>query len=177
MSTPPVSFRDEPRPPDVAAVREIVSSTGFFHDFEIDVAVELVQERLGRGLASGYFFVFADDPATGRTLGYTCFGPIACTQGSFDLYWIAVHNDSRGQGLGRLLMGETERRIGAGLQGAGEGGGTIRGRGIYIETSSQPKYEPTREFYRRCAYVEEARLRGFYAADDDKLIYVKRLGS
>src|SRR3954468_9257707 len=107
-------LRYDVRPHDAVAVREIVSSTGFFHDFEIDVAVELVQERLVQGLASGYYFVFSDDPATGRAIGYACFGPIPCTVGSFDLYWIAVHNDWRGRGLGTRLMREAERSMASG---------------------------------------------------------------
>jgi len=175
MNPPTANFRDEPRPTDGAAIREIVASTGFFHGFEIDVAVELVEERLARGLASGYYFIFADDPATGRVLGYACFGPIACTQGSFDLYWIAVHNDLRGQGLGRAVLAEAERHITAGVPSATGASELIRGRRIYIETSSQPKYGPTRAFYLRCGYREEARFEGFYTEGDDKVVYSKRL--
>jgi hypothetical protein len=49
------------------------------------------------------------------------------------------------------------------------------GRRVYVETSSKAKYEPTRAFYVRCGYAEEARFRGFYAEDDDKVVYVKSL--
>jgi D-alanine-D-alanine ligase len=168
------AFREEVRPADAAAVRDIVASTGFFHDFEIDVAVELVQERLGRGVASEYYFVFADEAATRRTIGYVSFGPIACTIGSFDLYWIAVHHDRRGQGLGMALMAEAERLMLAGVRGP-EGKPGPPARRVYIETSSKPQYEPTRRFYSRCGYREEARFEGFYAPGDDRVVYVKPL--
>lgn len=168
-----VSFRTDPRPSDSAAVRDIVASTGFFHDFEVDVAVELIDERLERGLASEYYFVFADD-AAGNPVGYACFGPIACTVGSFDLYWIAVRRDDQGRGLGLALMAEAERRMAAGLPGP-DGRPLAPARCIYIETSSKPEYEPTRAFYRRCGYIEEARFRNFYAPGDDKIVYVKSL--
>lgn len=174
LSPPRVEFRDEIRPGDGAAVREIVASTGFFHDFEVDVAVELVDERLARGLASEYYFVFADEEGTGRTIGYACFGPIACTVGSFDLYWIAVHESCRGRGLGVRLMAAAERAMGAGLPGPG-GKPLAPSRRVYIETSSKPQYEPTRQFYLRCGYREEARFEGFYAEGDDKVVYSKRL--
>jgi GNAT superfamily N-acetyltransferase len=154
-------------------VRNIVSSTGFFHDFEVDVAVELVQERLQRGLASEYYFVFADDDA-GRTIGYACFGPIACTVGSFDLYWIAVHNSQRGRGLGLELMKRAEHAMRSPSPGP-VGKLLSPGRRVYVETSSKPKYEPTRAFYRRCGYVEEARFKDFYADGDDKVVCVKSL--
>jgi GNAT superfamily N-acetyltransferase len=170
-------FRDQPRPADIDAVREIVGSTGYFHDFEIDVAVELVQERLDRGAASEYFFAFADDQATGRTIGYTCFGPIACTISSVDLYWIAVHESVRGRGLGLELMARTERQVLTGLPGArtpfDQPG---QDRRVYIETSGKAQYAPTRAFYTRAGYTLGATLESFYAPGDDKLVYVKRLG-
>lgn len=167
------TFRTEPAPHDPAAVREIVASTGFFHDFEIQVAVELVEERLSRGLASEYYFLFADDVSR-RTIGYACFGPIGCTVGSFDLYWIAVHQDHRGRGLGLELMGRAEEAMRTALPGPG-GGSLSPGRRIYVETSSKDKYEPTRRFYLKCGYAEEARFRDFYADGDDKIVYVKSL--
>ena len=68
-----------------------------------------------------------------------------------------------------------ERRIAAGLPNPSKPDETVRGRRIYIETSAKPQYEPTRSFYVRCGYVEEARFRDFYAPGDDKLVYGKSL--
>jgi GNAT superfamily N-acetyltransferase len=158
-----MQWRYEVRPEDREAVRRIVHSSGFFSPQEIDVAVELVDERLCRGEASEYYFVFADD-TQGRTWGYTCYGPITVTQGSFDLYWIAVDHEYRGRGLGKRLLAESERLIAA----AG-------GRRVYIETSTKHQYTPTRRFYERCGYPLEAVLKEFYAPGDDKAIYVKAL--
>jgi GNAT superfamily N-acetyltransferase len=165
-------FRDAPRAADPGAVRAIVSSTGFFRESEVAIAVELIEERLSQGLASEYHFMFAD-AAPGTTVGYTCFGPIPGAEGSVDLYWIAVHAAQQGRGLGRALLAQTERRIAAGVPDAH--GAVVRGRRIYIETAGQRRYEPTRAFYTSCGYREEARLVDFYAPGDDKLIYVKAL--
>lgn len=159
---PGYQFRDQPRPEDRQAVREIVRSTGFFNPAEIEVADELVRERLQAGPTSGYYFLFLEHQ--GQLIGYGCYGPIAATAGSFDLYWIAVHRQWQGRGFGRAILQECERRI----QQAG-------GQRIYIETSGRPQYEPTRQFYQRCGYQCEARLKDFYAPGDDKLIYVKLL--
>ncbi|MBU0765725.1 MAG: GNAT family N-acetyltransferase, partial [Bacteroidetes bacterium] len=101
-----LSFRQGACPDDIEIVREIVTSSGFFYDREVDVAVELVCERLEKGEASGYYFLFAE--YNKKVAGYTCFGSIACTKGCYDLYWIAVHNDFRGQGIGRILLQKTE---------------------------------------------------------------------
>ena len=158
----PIAFRYEASPADMQAVAEIVSATGFFNSAEVDMAVELVEDRLASGDASGYFFVFAEE--AGRVQGYTSYGPIAGTAESFDLYWIAIHRDRQGRGLGRILMSETERRI----RQAG-------GRRVYAETSGRPQYEPTRLFYERLGFAREAQLKDFYASGDDKVFYVKIL--
>jgi ribosomal protein S18 acetylase RimI-like enzyme len=155
-------FRKDVVPGDVVIVREIVESSGFFHPYEIEVAVELVEERLQKGIDTGYHFLFAQQGE--EVLGYSCFGPIACTVGSYDLYWIAVRNHCRGLGIGRDLLARTEREARA-----------RGGRRLYVETSSRPLYEPTRQFYLRYEYREEAILSDFYAPGDHKVIFVKVL--
>ncbi|MEX0703578.1 MAG: GNAT family N-acetyltransferase [Planctomycetales bacterium] len=157
-----LDFRTELRPGDRDAVREIVASTGFFRPEEIDVAVELVDERLARGPASGYHFVFAE--LDGETAGYACYGPIACTLSSYDLYWIAVRQAARGRGIGRRILQQTESRVRA-------AGGTR----LYIETSGRADYASTQAFYLRCGYRLEATLADFYAPGDDRLTYVRAL--
>ncbi len=157
-----VAIREEICAADAARVRRIAASSGFFRADEIEVAVELVQERLAKGLASGYHFLFAD--LEGETVGYTCYGPIACTMHSYDLFWIAVHENMRGQGLGKHLLGATEARI-----------ARLGGKRIYIETSTLPQYEPTRCFYLACGYKPAGVLDDFYAPGDGKLILVKAL--
>lgn len=156
------ALREQVREEDAAAVRSLVAGTGFFRPDEVDVAVELVETRLKQGAASGYHFVFAEDGD--RVIGYACHGPIACTLGSHDLYWIAVDSTRQRGGLGRQLLRAAEKQIAA----AG-------GRRVYIETSGKPQYEPTRQFYERCGYRLEARLPSFYAEGDDKLIYQRVL--
>jgi ribosomal protein S18 acetylase RimI-like enzyme len=160
----PPRFRAEVRATDVAAVAEITRSTGFFNPEELAIAVELVEERLSAGLASGYLFLFAEDAERERVLGYTCFGPIAGTEGSFDLYWIATHRDAQRRGVGRLLLAETERRV----REAG-------GRRLYVETSGRALYAPTQAFYAGAGYAREAELADFYAPGDAKVFYVKPL--
>ena len=149
---------------DLETVREIVASTGFFSAAEADVAVELVHEHLQRGTASGYHFLFAE--RDGRTIGYSCYGPIACTVGSYDLFWIAVHDDYRRHGLGKVLLQAAEERI-----------ARAGGRRVYIETSGRAQYAPTQQFYERCGYKLEAVLADFYALGDNKLIYSRALAA
>jgi len=158
------SLRETVRPDDARAVRETVASTGFFSADEVEVAEELVRERLAKGPESGYLFLFADDGAD--TVGYACYGPIACTVGSFDLYWIAVRRGHQGRGLGRALLRATEERI-----------AQVGGRGIYVETSSRVQYHPTRAFYEHFGYRKAAVLADFYAPGDDKVVYCKAVAA
>jgi ribosomal protein S18 acetylase RimI-like enzyme len=161
-SNDPVTFRHELVPVDRAQIRDLVHATGFFHAEEVDLAVELVDEWLAKGASSGYEFVIAEQD--GRIVGYTCFGLIPCTQSSYDLYWIAVHPKAQGQGLGRRLNAETERRI-------RERSGTR----IYAETSSRPQYRSTRAFYERTGYRLAEMLEDFYAPGDGRATYLKVL--
>jgi ribosomal protein S18 acetylase RimI-like enzyme len=160
--SPSARLRSEVRPTDLAAVRRIVESTGLFRPGEVDVAAELVQAHLDKGAASGYEFVFAEHK--GDVAAYACFGRNLLTLRSWDLYWIAVEKSVQGNGLGRLLLAEVERRI------AAAGGGRI-----YIETSHRADYRATRGFYESCGYKLEAVLEDFYAPGDGKAVYVRAL--
>ena len=151
------------RPGDVDTLREIVMATEYFTPSEVDVAVELVQENLAKGAtASGYRFIFIE--YDGRTIAYLCYGPIPCTISSHNLYWIAVHPDYQGRGLGKALMREAETRIRA-----------MGGTRIYIDTSYKAQYEDTRTFYLSLGYELDALLKDFYSLGDDKVIYRKLL--
>jgi D-alanine-D-alanine ligase-like ATP-grasp enzyme/ribosomal protein S18 acetylase RimI-like enzyme len=161
-ATTQFTFRTEVLPSDHEAIADLARATGFFHADEVDIAVELVDERLKKGAASGYEFVMAE--LDGRVVGYTCFGIIPCTRSSYDLYWIAVRPEVQGRGLGRLLLLETERRI-------REASGTR----VYAETSSRPQYLSTRAFYERTGYKLAELLEDFYAPGDGRATYLKVL--
>ena len=158
-----ITFRTEIRESDFKRIHEIIESTGFFYDYEIPVAVELAVEAHREGQdKSEYYFVFAE--ADGVTVAYTCFGPIACTKGSFDLYWIATHNDYRNLKIGKILLEKTHeiaKKMGARL--------------IIAETSGTEKYLPTRNFYLKNGYKVESIIKDFYLPGDDKYNFVFRL--
>ena len=157
-----IEYRYTVEPADSDRVRTIVESSGFFNPEEMEVAVELVDERLTKGDKSGYFFIFAEIDR--QAVGYSCFGPIPGTECSFDLYWIAIHDDFRGKKIGKALLEKSEGAIRA-----------MSGHRIYVETSSRDQYEPTRKFYIANAYQLEATLKDFYAPGDSKNIFSKEI--
>jgi len=155
-------YRQHIQHSDIGAIADIVKSSGFFSAEEIDIALELAEEKLTRPHDSSYQFLFAEDIK--RVVGYTCFGLIPATSGSYDLYWIAIDQQSRGTGLGKDLMKRTEKIISG-----------LGGKRIYAETSSRHQYQPTHNFYESCGYRKEAVLKDFYREGDSKIIYVKTL--
>jgi ribosomal protein S18 acetylase RimI-like enzyme len=160
MNKSEIKYRQQIQSSDIDAVARIVTSSGFFSRPEIDLAIELAKEKLAEGEVSSYQFLFAEDK-TGIG-GYTCFGVIPATDNSYDLYWIAVNQQLRGLGLGKILMARTEEII-----------HSLGGKRIYVETSSRNQYKSTHAFYESCGYFQEAVLKDFYAEGDSKVIYSK----
>jgi GNAT superfamily N-acetyltransferase len=140
----------------------LLAATGFFNDEELEVALELVDDRLQHGAASHYRFLLGE--VEGEVAGYACWGPTPGTVESVDLYWIAVDPTRQGLGVGRALLEAAEGWI------AEEGR-----RRIYVETAGRAQYEPTRAFYLACGYHVAAELTDFYAPGDAKVIFLKVL--
>ena len=148
---------------DSQTIGELLESTGFFYDYEIEVAKELSDLNLEKGAeASGYHFIVAHDGD--KMLGYCCYGLNPCTQMSYDLYWVAVHKDTMHQGIGRKLMMLAEQAV-------AQLGGSI----VWVETSGRAVYEPTRAFYLAIGYDKVAVMPDFYAPGDDKVVFMKRV--
>ena len=155
-------FRKTVVPTDIMTVTDILKSTGFFKPFEIDVAIELLQVRMKDGEGCGYQFYFLE--LEGRTVAYACYGEIPCTIKNYDLYWLAVDNNFRGKGLGTMLLQKIEEDI-----------KKHSGRGIYIETSNKEQYAPTIAFYKKSRYKQIAVFKDFYAINDNKAVFYKKL--
>lgn len=156
-------FRRELKESDKGFIEEILISTGFFYDYEIEVAVELAQENLEKGEEkSGYIFIMAETEE--KPVAFACFGKTPCTADSFDLYWIAVHQNQKGKGLGKLLLNLMEKEVSG-----------LGGKNIWVETSSRPLYEPTRMFYLKTGYEIIAELPDFYGENDNKNIFLKKV--
>jgi len=162
-STARLVMREVLRASDAEAVCSLVRATGTFSTAEIALAASLVDDALQKGPRSEYRFLFGT--LSERLVGYSCYGAIAATESSFDLYWIVVSPDQQRRGLGQLLLARTEEQALA-----------LGGRRLYVETSSRPQYAHARALYQRAGYVLVATLEDFYAPGDHKTIYVKLLG-
>jgi GNAT superfamily N-acetyltransferase len=148
---------------DLKAIEDILRSTDFFYEFEIQTALDIAAETLSRGSeTSGYYWMKITDN-DGMT-AFANYGKNAFSTHSWDLYWIAVHSNSRGKKLGSLLLRAIESDV---LRS----GGKI----LWIETSGRPLYASTEAFYLNNGYTLQASLPDFYGPGDPKQIYSKKL--
>jgi ribosomal protein S18 acetylase RimI-like enzyme len=157
-SSPPLLIR-----PISAADREpilrILVETGMFTDQEVSIALELLDTVLTQPEQQDYVINVCEIVGP---VGYYCIGPTPATVGTFDLYWIAVDPVTQGRGIGAALVAHAE--------------GVVRDRGgrlILAETSSQAKYQGTREFYRRRGYDQLTLIRDYYSPGDDLIVFGK----
>jgi len=152
------------RETDREALAATLRRTDGFRQDDVEVALELIDERLEKGERSEYQFIVAAEGDD--LLGYACYGPIPLTESSFDLYWIVVAPRHQRKGVGRALMRRVEES--AVRQG---------GRRVYIDTSSGDAYVDTRAFYTAAGYSEVARFPDFYREGEAKLVYSRDLSA
>ncbi|HBL12668.1 MAG TPA: GNAT family N-acetyltransferase [Cyanobacteria bacterium UBA11162] len=147
-------------PDDTAALIALADAIGFEPN-ELEVLREMLSDDLGGNSDSDRFWLTDDD---GEPVGVAYCAPERMTNGTWNLLLIAVQPDRQGQGRGTALLRYVEQAL------------MTRGaRLLLVETSGLPSFERTRAFYRKCGYDQEARIRDFYKAGDDKIVYRKAL--
>ncbi len=149
------------KPDDTTALIALAEATGLFPPSQL--------EELGKMLAN-YFdgnsdsdrFWLTDEDNQPVGVAYCELEPM--THQTWNLRLIAIQPDRQRQGRGTLLLRYIEQKLIA-----------RGGRLLLVETSGLPDFERTRSFYGKCGYNKEARIRDFYEAGDDKIVYRKVL--
>ena len=144
---------------DVLALKGLIDATGLFPSDMLD---DMLAPYFEQGPAGAQSWLIDDD---GGPVAVAYYAPERMTEGTWNLFLIAVRPERQGEGRGSVLL----RQVEAALAKRGE-------RVLLVETSGLPEFERTRDFYRRNGYGEEARIRDFYRAGDDKVIFRKVLG-
>jgi ribosomal protein S18 acetylase RimI-like enzyme len=159
MNIRSLAEKDRPR------LLSMLIKTRAFTSAEIDVAMELIDIVLKDENQEDYQIdCMADDQD--QAIGYICYGPAPMTQGTFDLYWIAVDPDFQEKGVGSKLLSFLEEVVKA------EGG-----RMVLADTSTIPQYERTRKFYLKNGFQEEGRIRDYYHPGNDRITFCRRLNN
>ena len=149
-------------PEDRQAIQAILHGTESFTEREIEIALEVFDIHFGDPEEDYELYTCVDDGNV--VLGYVCIGPTPLTEGTWDLYWIAIGPAAQGKGVGKRLTEFIEERI-----------RSARGRLIVAETSSTGAYDRARKFYLRNGFREIATLHDYYRTGDHMFIYGKYL--
>jgi ribosomal protein S18 acetylase RimI-like enzyme len=152
-------FVKEDRP----AIDAILSRIEVFDDEDRALALELIDIALDIPEQKDYFFYVAENESN-IVVGYLCYGPTPLTDGTYDLYWIAVDPEYAGHGIGTLLLKHFENKI-----------RQDSGHLILIETSSNEEYAATRQFYLKNNYQLAETIKDFYRIGEDRVTYTKYL--
>jgi ribosomal protein S18 acetylase RimI-like enzyme len=143
---------------DLLALHDVIASTGLFPPELLD---GMAAPYLA-GEASEELWLTVDQGKAPIAIAYAA--PERMTSGTANLLLIAVHADRQGAGVGATLLAHIEERL------------TDRGdRLLLVETSGLPEFKRTRGFYLANGYEQEARIRDFYQAGEDKIVFRKLL--
>lgn len=148
-------------PEDTAALVELARATEVFRPAEVVALREVLDDYHAHESRHGHravVLIQAD-----QIVGFAYYAPSALSERGWYLWWIAVAREHQGRGAGSTLLRFVENE----LEGA-------QARLLWIETSSLPRYEPTRRFYLRHAYRIAAIVLDFYSDGDDQVLFVKR---
>ena len=149
-------------PDDTTALIAIADEIGFQPN-ELEDLSEMLVDYFGCDSDSDRFWITDDDNGP---VGVAYCEPERMTDETWNLQFIAIRPDRQGQGRGATLLRYVEQTL------------TARGgRMLLVETSGLPGFFRTRAFYASCGYEEEARIRDFYAAGDDKIVFRKMLNA
>jgi aminoglycoside 6'-N-acetyltransferase I len=144
-------------------IKKILVDTNNFNEDEITIAMELVDLYLNEPVQKDYE-IFADTDDSETINGYVCVGPRPLTNGTYDLYWIAVNPNVQSKGIGSRLIAYIENYL-----------KQKSVRLILIETSGKLSYEKERKFYEKNLYDKIVEIKDFYNVGDSLVIYGKYL--
>lgn len=144
-------------PNDMPALKKVIDANGLFPSEMLD---DMISDYFDRDNSSDLWLTYADHEPV--AIAYC--SPEEMTEGTWNLYLIAVHPDCQGEGRGTSMVRYIEQM----LKKRGE-------RLLLVETSGLAQFDRTRAFYRQCGYDEFARIREFYQAGEDKIVFRKSL--
>lgn len=151
-------------PLDAAAIATLSVDAGLFPPEQIAFLDEMMENYFNIYQAKGHQCVV--DEENDMLLGVAYYEPALATDRAWYLTMIGVRRTLQGQGRGAALMRYVEDSLTADGQ-----------RILLVETSGTPEFALTRRFYAKLGYDEEARVRDYYALNDDMVLFRKRLSA
>lgn len=141
----------------IPALQSILQETELFPP-------DMLPDMVGAVLSGGQVGLWLTLAIAEGPVGFAYSVPEAMTNGTWNMLALAVDPARQGAGFGAALVAETEAR----LRSQGH-------RLVIVDTSGTDDFAGTRAFYAINGFTQEARIRDFWAAGDDKVVFVKPL--
>ena len=143
---------------DLMGLKEVLDSSELFPSEYLD---DMISDYFNNQNTEDIWFTYIDNDRP-IAIGYCA--PEKLTNGTFNLYAIAVRKELQGQGIGQEMMSFIEKLL------------IDNGKRILIvETSSIDYYALTRKFYNKLGYKQVAVIQDFWNDGEDKVIFWKKL--
>lgn len=152
MKVRPTKFEDIP------ALKHVLDGTQLFPS---SMLTDMVSDFLASNDDQSFWLTAEEG---GEAIGFCFASPEAMTEGTWNMLAIAVLPEKQGGGTGGAIVSALEAHL-------AEQGNRV----LIADTSGTDDFAQTREFYHKNGYVEEARIRDFWAKGDDKIVFWKAL--
>lgn len=146
------------QPQDLTGLKEVLDSSELFPSIYLD---DMISDYFNNKDTADIWFTYIDNDIP-LALGYCA--PEKLTNGTYNLYAIAVRKELQGQGIGQKMMHFIEKLL-------TDDGNRI----LIVETSSIDHYALTRKFYHTLGYKQAAVIADFWDEGEDKIIFWKKL--
>ena len=145
---------------DLAALCTILDTTELFPS---EMLPDMIEDYLAGDAPDAVWLTARED----ETVAGFCYAvPEQMAEGAWNMLAIAVDPSRQGTGIGGALTRALETEL------------RTRGARIVIaDTSGHAGFAATRGFYAAKGYSQEARIRDFWGAGDDKVTYWKSLSA
>jgi ribosomal protein S18 acetylase RimI-like enzyme len=143
---------------DLTGLKEVLDSSELFPSEYLE---DMISDYFNNKDTEDIWFAYIENNRP-IALGYCA--PEKLTNGTYNLYAIAVRKELQGKGIGQKMMNFIEKL----LIDNGK-------RVLIVETSSIDHYALTRKFYDKLGYRQEAVIKDFWNDGEDKVIFWKKL--
>lgn len=143
---------------DLIGLKEVLDSSELFPSEYLD---DMISDYFNNAETEDIWFTCIENNQP-IAIGYCA--PEKLTNGTYNLYAIAVRKEFQGQRIGHKMMHFIEDLL---LKNGK--------RVLIVETSSIEHYALTRKFYDKLGYRQEAVIKDFWDDGEDKVIFWKKL--
>ena len=143
---------------DIQALKAVIDSANLFPSELLD---DMIGDYFDNPSSQSIWFTKLID---NQPVAVVYCAPEYMTEGTYNLYLIAVQAKYQGKGVGGNMIRHLENFLHQQKQ-----------RLLLVETSGNDEFELTRKFYHKQGYTQEAIIREFYQQGEDKVVFWKKL--